>query len=298
MNNKKLGIIGVGMVGSALKKYFDGCEDVEIYLYDKNKGLGSPEEVNNADYIYLCVPTPYDKDKGYDNSYIEEAIGLIKGNKIVIIKSTTVPGTTEKLQQQYPKHKILFNPEFLSEATAEEDMLFPDRQIIGYTKQSYNVAKDVLLQLPLAPTEKIVPATIAELIKYFGNSWFATKVTFANQMYDLCEKLGVDYEQVMDGVAADKRIGKTHLKIWHNGYRGFGGKCLPKDSKTIIRMADSLGVNLSVLKAVNAYNDELLAQQGLDSLDTDKKVGEEKDKDPEWISGGELNKKIDRPSRQ
>jgi len=297
MAKKVIGIIGVGMVGGALKQYFDSREDMEVYFYDKGKNLGNLAEVNKAKYIYICVPTPYIKNKGYDNGQVEKSINGLKGEKVIVIKSTVAPGTTEKLQKKFSRHKILYNPEFLSEATAEQDMLFPDRQIIGYTQKSYNVAKEILLQLPLAPMEKIAPATIAELIKYFGNSWFATKVTFANQMYDLCQKLGVDYESVMDGVSADKRIGRTHLKIWHNGYRGFGGKCLPKDSKTLIKLAKELGVNLTLLKAANDYNDKLLREQGLDSLDTDKNLKKEKDSNPEWISGGDLDKNLKNSSR-
>jgi UDPglucose 6-dehydrogenase len=265
---------------------------MKVYFYDLGKNLGSISDVNKANYVYICVPTPYYKNKGYDNSLVEGSISALKRNKVVIIKSTIAPGTTEKLQKKFPQHKILYNPEFLSEATAEQDMFFPDRQIIGYTQKSYNVAKEIMLQLPLAPMEKIVPATIAELIKYFGNTWFATKVTFANQMYDLCQKLGVDYELVMEGISADKRIGRTHLKIWHNGYRGYGGKCLPKDSKTLIKLAEEKGINLSVLKAANDYNDKLLKKQGLDPLNTDKNVKKEKDNDPEWISGGDLDKRL------
>lgn len=261
----KLGIIGVGMVGGALRRYFEQKREIKPFLYDPGKNLGSVEEVNQADVIFICVPTPYRKDgKGFDLSFVEDAFNNIKGEKIVVIKSTVLPGTTETLQKKYPQHKILVNPEFLTELTADQDMQYPDRQIVGYTEKSYNVAGDIMQILPLAPFERIMPATEAEMVKYFGNTWFSTKVTFANQMYDLCQALGINYERVMEAAAADKRIGRSHLEVWHKGYRGFGGKCLPKDHKALIQLADSKGVDLKLHKIVDAINEELMKKQGIE----------------------------------
>ncbi len=227
MDNKKVGIIGVGMVGGAIRRYLENNKKIQPFLYDPGKNLGSLDEVNQADIIFVSVPTPYKKqERGFDLSFVEEAFNNIKGEKVVVIKSTVVPGTTEMFQQKYPQHKVLFNPEFLTELTADQDMSYPDRQIVGYTEKSYNVAGDLMQLLPLAPFEKIMPATEAELVKYFGNTWFSTKVIFANQVFDLCDKLGVDYTRIMEAAAADKRIGRSHLEVWHKGYRGYGGKCL------------------------------------------------------------------------
>jgi UDP-glucose 6-dehydrogenase len=143
-------------------------------------------------------------------------------------------------------------------------MKFPDRQILGVTPQSYNVAGDVMAMLPLAPFERVVPCTVAEMIKYAGNTWFALKVSFSNQMYDLAQKLGVDYDEVKECMAADKRIGRTHLDIFHKGYRGYGGKCLPKDTRALIQLAESKGVELTLLKMAEDYNNALVAAQGMD----------------------------------
>jgi len=252
-SRKKTGVIGVGMVGGALAKVLN-----QPFLYDKYKNIGSPQEVNKAEVIFICVPTPFSPKKGCDLSYVEDAFKIIKGRKIVVIKSTVPPGTTEKFQKKYPQHKVLFNPEFLTEETADQDMKYPDRQIVGYTKKSYNVALDVLRLLPLAPFERIIPATEAEVVKYFGNAWFATKVVFANQMYDLCERLNLDYDRIKECTAADKRIGPSHLEIFHKGYRGYGGKCLPKDTKTLITEAEKLGVDLKLLKIVDELNQLLI----------------------------------------
>lgn len=263
---KKVGIIGVGMVGGALKKYFEQSGKYDVFLYDK-KGIGSLEEVNKADFIYLCVPTPYVPGKGCDTSLVEDALNQIQGSKVITIKSTVIPGTTEKIQAKFPHHKILFNPEFLTEVTADADMSFPDRQIIGYTPQSYTVAADVMAQLPLAPYERIVPSRVAELVKYAGNTWFAVKVAMNNELYDLAKNMGFseeDWDKVVDGVSADKRIGRTHLTIFHKEKRGYHGKCLPKDIKALLDFSKDKGVNMPIREAANKYNDGLLKNQGLE----------------------------------
>ena len=262
---KKCGIIGVGMVGGALQRYFENVRGIKPFLYDNGKNLGSPQEINQAEVIFICVPTPFNKEKKYfDIPFLEDAFSKIQGKKIIVIKSTTLPGTTEMFQQKYPQHNILCNPEFLTEATADQDMSYPDRQIVGYTKKSYNVVGEVMQILPLAPFEKILPATEAEAVKYFGNTWFSTKVIFANQIYDLCQKLGLDYDRIMEAAAADKRIGRTHLEVWHKGKRGFAGKCLPKDMKAFIKFAEEKGVDLKLHKVVDEINDGLLKSQGIE----------------------------------
>ena len=261
----KIGICGVGMVGGALKRYFEKKSNYELFLYDK-KGLGSLEELNKADFIYICLPTPYVPDVGCDTSIIENAIKEIKGNKTIIIKSTIIVGTTDRLQKEYSQHKFLFNPEFLTEQTADNDMCFPDRQIVGYTPQSYTIAKDILLQLPLASYERIVPARVAEFIKYAGNTWFSVKVAMNNELYDLCKKVGLsenEWEELVSGLAADKRVGRTHLTIVHKNKRGYWGRCLCKDIKALLKYAEDNSVDMPIRKVTNDYNDKLLISQGL-----------------------------------
>lgn len=272
---EKIGIMGVGTVGGAVRFYFEK-NGARPLLFDTGKNLGSIEEANQADIIFICVPTPFDpppprgRGRGCDLSYVEDAVSNIQGEKIVVIKSTVVPGTTEALQQKYPQHKFLFNPEFLTEANAVKDMEFPPRQIIGFTKQSQDVAEKVMQILPRAAFEKVMPATEAEMVKLFGNSFLSTKVIFGNQIYDLCQQLGINYDNVMIAAAADKRIGSSHLKIQDSGYRGYGGSCFPKDMKSLIQFADSKGVDLKLHKAVDAINDKLMREQGIKSPEKPK----------------------------
>lgn len=261
----KVGVVGVGMVGGAMKRYLEKKDGLELFLYDKGQNLGSPDEINKSEIVFVCVPTPYLKDgAGFDLSFVEETLSWLSGEKVVVIKSTVLPGTTEMLQKKYPNHKLLMNPEFLTEETADQDMSYPDRQVVGYTEKSHDVAGDLMQLLPLAPFERIIPSTEAELVKYFGNTWFSVKVSFANQMYDLCQALGADYDRMVEAAAADKRIGRTHLNVFHKGYRGYGGKCLPKDTKAIIQLAELKGVDLKLHKAAEHINAELMKQQNID----------------------------------
>ncbi len=266
MNQKPvIGIIGIGMVGGALKRYFD-ASGYPVVQYDPPKGFADAAVFNSAQFIFISVPTPYDEEKGgFDLSFVEAAFKLIPDGKIVVIKSTVLPGTTQEFQTKYPKLKVLFNPEFLTEETADQDMKFPDRQIVGYTEQSFTVAGDLIQILPLSPFERMMSSTEAEMVKYFGNTWFAVKVVFANQMYDVCQKLGIDYDTVRDGASADKRIGRSHLQVMHKGYRGYGGKCLPKDTRALIQLGDRMGLSLDLLKTAEAINNKLVQQTSLDS---------------------------------
>lgn len=260
MSNKskyKIGIMGVGMVGGALNYYFETIGQ-KTYVYDKYKRLGSIEEVNNSDVVFICVPTPHDDEKnGFDISYIKDALSSLGKGKIIVVKSTVLPGTTEKLQKDYIQHKILFNPEFLVEKTAKKDMCNPDRQIIGFTEKSSGLARDILELLPKAPFEKIISATEAEMVKYFANTFLATKVIFANQIYDICKKLGIDYDVIKECASADKRIGSSHLDVNFDNYRGYGGRCFPKDVKSFIQLGDECGVDLKLHKVVEEINNDL-----------------------------------------
>lgn len=259
-NTEKIGIMGVGMVGGALKRFFDELH-VPLYVYDKYKKLGSVEEVNKADVVFICVPTPYDRKKGFLLTHVSEAIRSLCGEKIVVIKSTVIPGTTESFQKKYPQHSFLFNPEFLVEATAYENMVHPDRQIVGYTEKSKNLSEKILSFLPKAPFVSIISSTEAEMVKYTNNTFLATKVIFANQIYDLCKSLHINYDNIKECVAADPRIGKSHMDVAHRGYRGYGGKCFPKDMKAFIQFAKTKKVDLKLHKLVDGINEKLLKEQ-------------------------------------
>jgi UDPglucose 6-dehydrogenase len=252
-----IGIMGLGVVGDAAEYHFVR-QGYALRAYDPGRGLGTPASINEADIVFICVPTPYRRDVGFDGSALENAIGLIEGSKVVVIKSTVLPGTTEALQGRFTQHAFLFNPEFLRQATARDDFLQPDRQIVGYTAQSRHLAEGLLRALPHAPYTRIMPAREAELSKYMTNAFLALKVTFANELFDLASALDTDYNTVRDAVAADARIGGSHLGVLDDGYRGYGGKCLPKDTKALLDLSERMGVPLQLLHTADRVNDAFL----------------------------------------
>lgn len=250
--------MGVGWVGGALARYFDQA-GLEPIRFDPPKGLGTVADLARADILFICVPSPYDETKGgFDLSYLVEAIAAIPGEKTVVIKSTVLPGTTAAMQQKFPQHKFLFNPEFLREKFADSDMAHPNRQLLGVTEQSTGAALEVMALLPKAPFSKVLAAAEAETVKYFGNCFLAMKVVFANQMFDVCQKLGLDYDAVRGAASADPRIGASHLMVTSDGYRGYGGSCFPKDVRAFIQLGDILGLDLELLKMCEKLNGELV----------------------------------------
>jgi len=250
---RPIGIMGEGIVGGALRAYLESHGHA-VRLYDPPKGYASIESLADADIVFVCVPTPYTPGYGFDDRHLLEAVSSLRGSKTVVIKSTVLPGTTEMLQDRIPQHRFLFNPEFLREATALDDFLRPDRQIVGCTAASSGEAERVMALLPRAPFERVCAASEAELAKYAANSFLAVKVSYANEMFDLCECLRLDYDVVRDIVGADVRIGASHMEVLHDGYRGFGGKCLPKDSHALLDLARTIGIDLHVLRAADRVN--------------------------------------------
>lgn len=265
MSDNLVGIIGGGVVGSAVKNFFP-----EAKVYDKYKSLDSVEEVGKSRFIFICVPTPY--NDGLDLSMTDDAVAnavnhlVDPENQLIVIKSTVWPGTTQKYQDKYPQANFAFNPEFLRDKTASEDFKNNDRQIVGYTKKTQGnpLVEELLGILPATPYAKLVPAEVAEMVKYAGNTYLAMQVIFANQFYDLCRALSIDYDQVKDAVKADKRIGKSHWEVFHtesslastsrDQYRGYGGKCFPKEMNTAITEGKKLGVTIGLFEKARGIN--------------------------------------------
>ena len=219
-----LGIIGYGIVGKAVEHTF---KDNNILYYDKFiKSTPLKEVVEKSEFIFICLPTPFKNDK-IDLSIIDENLKEItkltdNTNKIIIIKSTVVPGTTIKYSKLYPKTKFCFSPEFLREAHYLEDAVNPDRIIIG--ADDLDVRKRVISlfkkRFPNVLMFETDP-TSAETVKYMANCFLATKVIFANEIYDLCQKLKTDYNKVKEMVMVDKRMGSSHFDVTKE--KGFGG---------------------------------------------------------------------------
>lgn len=285
------------MVGGPLARFFADAAGYrrgrDLFLFDTDTAKGYDDDVSMADVIFVAVPTPRGERGAVNLDILALALSAIRGEKIIVIKSTVPPGTTEAFQRRYPRHKFLFNPEFLTEARAWENTLHPDRQLVGATAASRALASFVLALLPPAPIMAPSPAldlsaTEAEIIKYAANVFLTRKVTFANAIFDLAGHHAADYEKVRAGIAADSRIGPSHLDVMHHGYRGYGGYCFVKDTDGLIAHLRDEGLDrpAALFDADRAFNDSVLASQGLTPEDVSVH-------DREWIK-----KKISKPKIQ
>ncbi len=260
----KIGVAGLGMVGDQVKRWFEG-KRFQVFAYDKFKGDGKFGDLKNADVIFLCLPTAHNKKKkgGVDLSLFEYYAKNLGDKKIFVIKSTVPPGTTEYLQKEFPNHYFLHSPEFLTEATAWKDFSKPVFQILGYTEKSKKVVNKILSILPKGRANKAMKSSESEIFKFARNAFFAVKVIFANHIYDITQKYGGDYDVLKKLMLTDPWIGGHHLEAVHKGYRGYGGKCLPKDLKTFIKIFEESGLNPELFKSADKVNEGLLKKQKL-----------------------------------
>ena len=227
------------------------------------------KSVNDADIIFITVGTPSkrienDADLSYVWNVAEEISKNINKYCIVVTKSTVPVGTTREVKNIISKKineknfDVVSNPEFLREGAAINDFMRPDRVIIGCeNKKSEDIMKELYRPLYLIETP-IISTTIesSEVIKYASNSFLATKISFINQVADLCEKVGADVQDVAKGMGIDKRIGNKFL---HAG-PGYGGSCFPKDVKAFIRTAENNDINFSILSAADKFNEERISK--------------------------------------
>ena len=189
---KTIGVIGhLGMVGGTTYRYFKDSSQ-EVYGFDL-RDQKDKKKAFSSELVFVCVPTPYHWDgRGYDGSIVEKVLKMIPEGRTVVVKSTISIGTTDKLQKSNPKLKVLFNPEFLSEATCDIDFRNPDRQFVGYTDKSYTEATKVLNMLPESPYGIILPAKEAELLKYINNMHGVLEVLESNHYWEVCQKEKLD----------------------------------------------------------------------------------------------------------
>ena len=261
----KIGVIGIGMVGDQIRRWF-ADQGFEVAAYDKFKGIGKLDDLNKSDLIFLCLPSAYDtrQKMGVDLSAFKLVVKYFKDPKMFVVKSTVPPGTTMSLQKIFPGHKFFHSPEFLTEVTAWNDFSSPHLQLLGYADaKNQKLAEEIIKILPAGKHAKVLPSVATEIFKYTRNAFFAAKVTFANQIYDLCRAYGVEYNDIKDLLYTDPWVGGHHLEVVHKDYRGFGGKCLPKDLKTLILAFKNKKVNPEFFEAVDKYNSKLLHRQKL-----------------------------------
>ena len=252
-----IGIIGNGFVGNALYQNLRDKVDCKVYDVDKNKSYSALDEVLEQMFVFVCLPTPMKSTGECDLSILSDFFESLptKTKCIFVIKSTVPIGTTKKLSKI---HKVIHNPEFLTARNAVEDYRNSDRNVVGgdvkLCKQFVNFFKTIFPSIP----NIITTSDESESIKYFANSFLATKVAYFNKMYDLCQSMGMDYNVVCDGVTSDGRIGSSHTNVpGFDNDRGFGGTCFPKDLNSLIVQMEENDVNSDLLKKVWEYNQSI-----------------------------------------
>jgi UDPglucose 6-dehydrogenase len=219
--------------------------------------VGAAVAARQAEFAYLCVPTPQGDDGSADLSYIEAAardIGPVLPAEAVVVNKSTVPvGSTRAVERVLGRDDVVVvsNPEFLREGSAVHDFLNPDRIVIGSDDQSAAVRVASLYIGVTAPIIVTDPPS-AETIKYASNAFLATKISFVNAIAAVCEAVGADVKDVVLGMGYDKRIGHEFLKPGP----GWGGSCFPKDSRALVHIADTAGYPFDLLQGVIAVNEE------------------------------------------
>lgn len=254
----KLGVMGCGFVGSALVEGFKLHADIKIF--DKFKtGFDQLDDVADCDIIFFCVPTPMKTDGSQNISFMEQAISDIATRttgKVLVIKSTVLPGTTRRLQQQFPGNDLVSNPEFLTARCGRLDFINASRIILGSTSVSALDKMEELYRLRFlhTPIYRCLPEE-AEFVKYMANCYFAAKVSYLNEIYLICKKLGLDFELLKKMWLSDGRIGNSHTDVpGHDGDFGYGGTCFPKDMSAFICWARALGMPIKTLEAAEDVN--------------------------------------------
>ena len=290
---KTIGIIGQGFVGTAV---YEGMKHAfDIATYDKKQGITHNKWIHdlqvasvfNLEYegkeleyilkvdgpIFVCLPTPMRPDGSCDLSIvtyvIEELNRLAAGGdkRVVVIKSTVVPGTTEKLNAQCENLHVCFNPEFLTERNAIEDFKHQDRIIVGGPREGTNVLKGMYAtaypDVPVTKTSSIV----AELVKYTTNCFLATKVAFSNEMAMVCDALNVDYDKVIEYATKDERLGQSHWAVpGPDGKKGFGGSCFVKDLNALLNLTRELKIDADVLEGTWTSNIKVRPERDWEQL--------------------------------
>ncbi len=257
-----IGIIGFGFLGRAMCHGFYLHTNVKIYDKYDNTYDTLEDTVNSSEFIFIGVPTPMQDDGQQDLSSMDDAVesvvSVAEDRKIIVLRSTAIPGTTKRYAGMYSNHDFVFHPEFLTERQAKLDFINSARFIFGGDREVTQMLEDLFrIRFPHTPVYHTTWEG-AEAVKYMCNCFFATKVSFMNEMYDVCEKIGVPYEEMKKMFLSDQRIGNSHVDVpGHDGHRGYGGKCFPKDVKAFCHWGDMNGVDLDMCKAADKTNERV-----------------------------------------
>lgn len=298
---KSIAVIGQGFVGGSLTTVFHE-HGFEVFTFDKvgkqapggrhpqtKNGVPLPVEsvrqlIEFCEFredftciYFVCLPTPMREDGSADLGIVEgvlDELSSVAGERIAVVKSTVPPGSTERWNKKYESTglRVVFNPEFLTEANALDDMRNQNRIVLGGPRPWINSVKQVFQSaFPKVPLIK-TSSTIAEMVKYLTNNFLTVKVAFANEMHQICEALdksglNVDYDKVVEYAKYDKRLGESHWAVpGPDGHFGFGGSCFVKDINAMTKVADDLGISTPVMDGAWIKNLEVRPERDWEKL--------------------------------
>ena len=274
----KLGIVGHGFVGKATDWGFN--KRITKFIVDPLLRTSVSDLKDfEPEIVFICVPTPMRDDGSQDSSIIEEVVKdliLYCPNALKVVKSTVLPSLLDELH--ILDSKLIYNPEFLREKHANLDFVNSDMIIFGGDRNISSQVSNAYLKHSRCKTKEHIFTDIktASLIKYSINTFLASKVIFFNELYSIYEKLDVkdSWNSVVNVISRDKRIGDSHMNVpGHDGKKGFGGACFPKDSLALIKFADSMGADLNTLKSVVKMNNRIRSQyEQLDSRESEQNI--------------------------
>jgi len=254
----RIGIVGLGFVGGAIKENLSWGPDPVLVDNDPARGTHPFSELVNTDAVFVCVPTPQEDDGTCDTGPLESVLEQLKAldyHGVIISKCTAPPSTYTKLNEIYPN--LVHAPEFLTAANAVRDYANGKFAIIGGRVKAYRDAAEAVIRSTQHELKDVQHCTIAEasLAKYAINCFMSTKVIFMNELYKLANASNCDYDVIANMVKMDPRFGKSHMQVpGPDGAFGFGGACFPKDTSALLKYAETVGVDLQVLDAAVKKN--------------------------------------------
>jgi len=250
----KIGIIGVGAVGSANKQGFEHLGH-EVLVHDIKLDT-TIRDVLSTEINFLCVPTPSAADGQCDTNILESVIQELDDNSykgIIAIRSTAVPGFTQSMIEKHKNLAICFVPEFLRERCAADDFINNHKLLAVGTFDIWVFRKVVKAHGNLPENTEHLTPTEAEILKYYNNVYASLRVTFANIMYEICEKLNCDYTTIKNSYIKTGKAVDMYLDV-SDGLRGYGGMCLPKDTRALARLMEKLDLNLNLISSIDQDN--------------------------------------------
>jgi UDPglucose 6-dehydrogenase len=274
----KVGIIGYGFVGKALK---NGLKpSAKISLIDPKLNTSVNDLLSfGPEIIFICVPTPMGDDGSQDVSILCETIDNLKGMNItcpIVLKSTTLPNTLEEISSKVPN--LVYNPEFLREKHADQDFINPNMIVIGSNKDtSSSFLEEFYINYTYCICKNYIKTDLitASFIKFTINSFLATKVSFFNELNDIFSKVNTTetWDNFIQYLSYDERIGNSHMSVpGHDGKLGFGGACLPKDSKAFVKFAELNESRFNVLNSAIIVNNNIRQQYNNDQRESDQNI--------------------------